>query len=56
MVARDLGRKGIGLDLSFGYLVDNAKKRLEIDKLEYWTSGGEEVETNLEGLPMFSNA
>ena len=56
MVARDLGRDSVGLDLSFDYLVNNAKTRLEIDKLEYWKTGAKEVENNFEGLPMFHEA
>ncbi len=55
MVARDLGRNSVGLDLSLEYLIDNAKKRLELDKLEYWKEGGKEVEGNYQGLPMFSD-
>jgi hypothetical protein len=36
LVARQLGRSGIGLDLSFTYLKENATKRLELDKLKKW--------------------
>ena len=54
MVARDLGRHSVGLDLSFDYLVNNAKKRLELDKLEYWINGGREVEGNYQELPLFN--
>ena len=36
MVARQLGRSAIGLDLSFAYLKENATKRLELDKLKAW--------------------
>ena len=54
MVARDLGRQSVGIDLSFDYLVKNAKERLQIDKLEYWKSGaGKEVEENYSELPIF---
>jgi hypothetical protein len=51
-VARQLGRQGIGLDLSMEYL-GLARKRLELDKLEAWESGGIEAKTNLEDLPLF---
>lgn len=37
MVARSLGRHAIGLDLSFTYLHDQARKRLELDKLAAWS-------------------
>ena len=36
MVARQLGRSAIGLDLSFTYLKENATKRLKLDKLKAW--------------------
>lgn len=38
-VARTLGRFGVGLDLSFDYLVNEAKSRLELDALEAWERG-----------------
>jgi len=53
MVARALGRQSVGLDLSFDYLVNNARKRLQLDQLDSWTNGGEEVETEVADLPMF---
>jgi len=37
-VARSLGRHGVGLDLSAEYL-QLARQRLELDKLDAWTSG-----------------
>ena len=55
MVARDLGRDAVGLDLSLDYLVNNAKVRLQLDKLEYWYDRGPEVKGNFEGLPMFTD-
>ena len=55
MVARDLGRDSVGLDLSLDYLVNNAKVRLQLDKLEYWYDRGPEVKGNFEGLPMFTD-
>ena len=54
LVARDLGRESVGLDLSFDYLVNNAKVRLELDKLEYWQDRTPEVKGNYQGLPMFN--
>lgn len=53
MVARSLGRHSVGLDLSYDYLYNNARKRLELDKLDSWKNGAEEIEANLNGLPMF---
>ena len=54
LVARELGRRGVGCDLSLPYLRDQARKRLGLDKLAAWQNGGKaEVETKLKGLPMF---
>lgn len=39
LVARNLGRSAIGLDLSYTYLHDQARKRLELDKLKLWIEG-----------------
>jgi DNA modification methylase len=36
VVARRLGRNGVGLDLSFSYLHDQARRRLGLDKLKKW--------------------
>lgn len=38
-VARQLGRDGIGLDLSFGYLVNEAKERLLLTAIESFENG-----------------
>ena len=51
--ARRLGRRGVGVDLSFPYLRDQARTRLGLDKLDAWRNGRHKVETKLEGLPMF---
>ncbi len=51
LVARKLGRKGVGLDISADYL-DLAKERLSIKALHEWEHGVP-GETNYEGLPMF---
>ena len=56
MVARDLGRFAVGLDLSLDYLLDNARPRLEFDKLENWIDGnGQETdpEKTYHELPLF---
>jgi DNA modification methylase len=51
-VARALGRNGVGLDLSGEYL-QQARKRLSLDKLAAWQNGPKEVQSNIEGLPLF---
>ncbi|KKL51107.1 hypothetical protein LCGC14_2298780, partial [marine sediment metagenome] len=51
LVARKLGRNGIGLDISADY-IDLAKERLSIKALEQWEQG-KPGETDLEGLPLF---
>lgn len=53
LVARNLGRIGVGIDLSFEYL-RLAKDRLGITALDEWENG-KKAESNLEGLPMFQN-
>lgn len=53
LVARNLGRRSIGLDLSFTYLRDQAKKRLELDRLAEWENG-KQVEANWQELPLFA--
>ena len=44
VVARNLGRHFVGLDLSFDYLHDQARARLNLDALDAWNSG--------QGLPV----
>ena len=39
MVARQLGRNAVGLDLSLPYLRDQARSRLSLSQLEAWTNG-----------------
>ena len=51
-VARALGRNGVGLDLSLEYL-QLARKRLSLDALDAWTSGGKKDGANVTDLPMF---
>ena len=52
LVARQLGRRAVGTDLSMEYL-ELARQRLSLDALEAWENGGIEAEANLDGLPMF---
>ena len=54
MVARKLGRRGIGLDVSVEY-IELAKERLGLKALEEWENG-KPGETDYEGLPMFEEA
>ncbi len=54
MVANQLGRHGISLDLSPEYL-QLAKERTGIKLLQEWEAG-KKAEANLEGLPMFEEA
>lgn len=51
-VARQLGRHAIGLDLSYAYLHDQARARLELDKLDAWTNGVKD-DGVLDNLPLF---
>ncbi len=51
-VARALGRRGIGIDLSLEYL-QLARQRLELDKLDDWGKGIKD-ETVYDELPLFS--
>ena len=54
IAARRLGRQGIGLDLSFPYLRDQARPRLELDRLADWGQGREAETAGLDGLPLFA--
>jgi len=55
LVAREEGCDGVGLDLSYTYLRDQARKRLELDALDAWENG---VQTDdsapLSELPLFA--
>jgi DNA modification methylase len=53
-VARALGRRGIGVDLSAEYL-QLARQRLELDRLDDWGKGITD-EAVYEGLPLFGNS
>jgi DNA modification methylase len=52
VVARQLGRSFVGLDLSFAYLHDNARSRLELDKIDAWMNGIHAEDTDM-NLPLF---
>jgi DNA modification methylase len=53
LVARELGRHYIGLELSGEYL-KQSRERLGLAALDAWKGGnGNEKATSLEGLPMF---
>jgi DNA modification methylase len=58
MVARKLGRRGVGCDLSYTYLHDIARKRLELDDLDDWRSGAavEAAGDGYHDLPLFGEA
>ena len=53
MVARALGRHGVGLDLSMTYIRECAKERLGFEALSAWTNG-RKAEGNHTDLPLFS--
>jgi hypothetical protein len=52
-VARELGRHGIGLDLSYTYLHDQARTRLDLAALDAWTNGIQ-VEAPADLGPLFA--
>jgi hypothetical protein len=55
LVARKLGRRSIGLDLSLDYLQDQARPRLALDALGYWGDRPVVGEgADLAELPMFA--
>jgi hypothetical protein len=53
VVARALGRHGVGLDLSYPYLHDQARARLQLDALDAWTNGKRDG-AQVDDLPLFS--
>lgn len=53
LVARKLGRSGIGLDLSFSYLRNEARERLSFTALDEWENGAPIDDTTYSDLPMF---
>ena len=53
MVARALGRHGVGLDLSMTYIRECAKERLGFEALSAWTNG-RKAEGNHADLPLFT--
>lgn len=54
-VARELGRDGIGVDLSWDILTGDARRRLYLDRLYEWNSGNAigGAETAVDTLPLF---
>lgn len=53
LVARSLGRYAILSDLSMQYLVQDARTRLELDRLYEWENGVDGAGDDLSELPMF---
>ena len=53
MVARQLGRIGLGFDLSEKYLYENARTRLGHDKLAAWGNGIKDTADHND-LPLFA--
>lgn len=54
MVARQLGRRAVGLDLSYTYLKECARPRLGMDALEDWTNGKAVGTNGYHELPLFA--
>ncbi|RPJ25224.1 MAG: site-specific DNA-methyltransferase [Chloroflexi bacterium] len=54
MVARALGRDGIGLDLSLKYILECAVPRLQLNALDEWETGKKVDTSDLSDLPMFA--
>ena len=52
LVARALGRNGVGIDLSGEYL-QQARERLSLDKLDAWSNGSKRVDDSVLDLPLF---
>ena len=53
LVARKLGRHGVGLDLSYAYLHDQARQRLNMTALAEWETGKAAGDNNYHDLPLF---
>jgi len=53
IVARQLGRNFVGLDLSFTYLSTIARKRLSLDALDAWTDGVKVNDNGYHDLPLW---
>jgi hypothetical protein len=53
LVARKLGRHGVGLDLSYAYLHDQARQRLNMTALAEWETGRAAGDNNYHDLPLF---
>lgn len=53
MVARQLGRRAVGLDLSYTYLRECARPRLGLEQLDNWKNGIP-AKTQFHDLPLFA--
>ena len=53
LVARALGRQAVLCDLSYPYLHDQARHRLQLDKLDAWTNGVIAPAEAFNDLPLF---
>ncbi len=53
LMARKLGRRAIGIDLSYAYLRDQARNRLSLDDLEEWENGVQANNDGYHDLPLF---
>lgn len=57
LVARALGRHAVGLDLSYQYLHDQARPRLQLDALQAWETGAKNehhAHEHYKDLPLFT--
>jgi DNA modification methylase len=54
LVARELRRYSIGIDLSWTYLHDISRKRLGAKALKEWEEGAEPIQESFADLPLFS--
>jgi DNA modification methylase len=55
LVARQLGRSAVGLDLSLAYLTEQARVRLGLDALDAWTDGAKPTSNDgYHELPLFA--
>ena len=55
LVARALGRDGVGMDLSYSYLYDQARTRLQLDALAAWEGrNGHHAPGTHSDLPLFA--
>lgn len=55
LVARQLGRRSVGLDLSHAYLAEQASERLGLRALREWKQGKQQVQAQWTDTPLFSD-